>query len=109
MPKAVLWIGQLLNILAVMVLYPMAIKVGRNRWAGVVAVLVAGSANVDFVARASHVPAPGETMDAVFYWSGKGLNWDVYAHTANGPGSVYNLDPSRGRACRRPCTRNPRA
>lgn len=37
---------------------------------------------------------PGQAMDSMFYWSGKGLNWDVYAHTATGPGSVYNLDPS---------------
>jgi hypothetical protein len=41
-PKAVLWVGQLLNILAVIVLYPLATKVGRSRWAGVAAVLVAG-------------------------------------------------------------------
>ncbi|MGE5320072.1 MAG: multicopper oxidase domain-containing protein [Hyphomicrobiaceae bacterium] len=37
---------------------------------------------------------PGEAMDGIFYWTGKGLNWDVYGHTASGPGSVYNLDPS---------------
>lgn len=42
MPKAVLWVGQLLNILAVIVLYPLATKIGKSRWAGVVAVLVAG-------------------------------------------------------------------
>lgn len=23
---------------------------------------------------------PGQAMDAIYYWSGKGLNWDVYAH-----------------------------
>jgi FtsP/CotA-like multicopper oxidase with cupredoxin domain len=30
---------------------------------------------------------PGQAMDAIFYWTGKGLNWDVYANTlfdANG-------------------------
>ncbi len=37
---------------------------------------------------------PGQAMDAIFYWSGRGLNWDVYGHTATGPGSVYNIDPS---------------
>jgi len=37
---------------------------------------------------------PGEAMDGIYYWTGKGLNWDVYAHTATGPGSVYNLAPS---------------
>lgn len=24
---------------------------------------------------------PGQTLDGVFQWTGKGLNWDVYAHT----------------------------
>ncbi len=37
---------------------------------------------------------PGLAMDGIFYWTGKGLNWDVYGHTTSGPGSVYNLDPS---------------
>ena len=41
-PQAVLWTGQLLNILAVLSLYPLATKVGRNPWAGVAAVLLAG-------------------------------------------------------------------
>jgi hypothetical protein len=40
--KAVLWVGQLLNVFAVIALYPLAAKVGRSQWAGVVAVLVAG-------------------------------------------------------------------
>jgi FtsP/CotA-like multicopper oxidase with cupredoxin domain len=25
---------------------------------------------------------PGQTIDALFQWTGKGLNWDVYAHAA---------------------------
>lgn len=37
---------------------------------------------------------PGQSEDAIFYWTGKGLNWDVYGHTTSGPGSVYNLNPS---------------
>jgi hypothetical protein len=41
-PTSVLWVGQLLNILACLSLYPLAVKVGRSRWAGVAAVLVAG-------------------------------------------------------------------
>jgi hypothetical protein len=41
-PQAVLWTGQILNILAVMSLYPLAVKLGRSPWAGVAAVLVAG-------------------------------------------------------------------
>jgi hypothetical protein len=41
-PQAVLWTGQILNILAVVGLYPLAVKLGRSPWAGVAAVLVAG-------------------------------------------------------------------
>ncbi len=37
---------------------------------------------------------PGQAMDAIFYWTGRGLNWDAYGHTSTGPGSVYNIDPS---------------
>lgn len=40
--EAVLWFGQILNILAVLVLVPLAIKIGKSPWAGVAAVLVAG-------------------------------------------------------------------
>ncbi|HEC35774.1 MAG TPA: hypothetical protein ENI39_04475 [Anaerolineae bacterium] len=40
--RAVIWVGQLLNGLAVLALYPLAVRVSGNRWAGVGAVLVAG-------------------------------------------------------------------
>ncbi len=33
---------------------------------------------------------PGLAMDGIFYWTGKGLNWDVYGHTATGPGAYYH-------------------
>lgn len=44
---------------------------------------------------------PGQTMDGIFYWTGKGLNWDVYGHKP-GDGSVcipdangyYTADPT---------------
>ncbi|MGB8323961.1 MAG: multicopper oxidase family protein [Candidatus Acidiferrum sp.] len=43
---------------------------------------------------------PGVAMDGIFYWSGRGLNWDVYDHTP-GDGSTciadangYNTMPS---------------
>jgi len=40
---SVIWVGQMLNALAALALYPLALKVsGGNRWAGVGAVLVAG-------------------------------------------------------------------
>jgi hypothetical protein len=40
--KAMLWTGQLINILAIMGLYPLVYKITKNRWAGVIAMLVAG-------------------------------------------------------------------
>jgi ribokinase len=50
-------------------------------------VLVAGSANVDFVVRASHVPAPGETVlgrEMGTYPGGKGANQAVASARAGG-------------------------
>lgn len=50
-------------------------------------VLVVGSANLDFVVRASHVPAPGETVfgrDAATYPGGKGANQAVASARAGG-------------------------
>ncbi len=50
-------------------------------------VLVAGSANVDFVVRASHVPAPGETVlgrELGTFPGGKGANQAVAAARAGG-------------------------
>ena len=26
---------------------------------------------------------PGQSFDGIFYWSGKGLNWDIYGHTGS--------------------------
>ena len=40
--QVVIWVGQILNGLAVMTLYPLAVRVSGNRWAGVGAVLIAG-------------------------------------------------------------------
>jgi len=35
---------------------------------------------------------PGLAMDGIFYWTGKGLNWDVYGHNkANSTASISNL------------------
>lgn len=58
---------------------------GTSRPAGVV--LVAGSANLDFVVRASHIPAPGETVlgrDFDTYPGGKGANQAVACARAGG-------------------------
>jgi len=42
MVQVVLWGAQVFNGLAVLALYPLALRVSGNRWAGVIAVLVAG-------------------------------------------------------------------
>jgi hypothetical protein len=42
LPAATLWAGQLVNGLAVISLYPLALRLGRNPWGGVIAVLLAG-------------------------------------------------------------------
>jgi ribokinase len=50
-------------------------------------VLIAGSANVDFVARAAHVPGPGETVlgrDFAIFPGGKGANQAVACARAGG-------------------------
>lgn len=40
--EAVLWSGQLLNILAIIAIYPLAVKIGKNKWSGLAALLIAG-------------------------------------------------------------------
>jgi hypothetical protein len=41
-PRAVVLSGQIANVAAVFTLYPLALRIGRTRWAGVVALLLAG-------------------------------------------------------------------
>ncbi len=40
--QAIIWVGQIINGLAVLALYPLALQVSGSRWAGVGAVLLAG-------------------------------------------------------------------
>jgi len=61
MPRAVLLVGQLLNALAIFTLYPLAVRLTENRWAGLMTVLVAGLLS----------PMPG------YY-----LNWGRYTQLA---------------------------
>ncbi|MBP7148272.1 MAG: multicopper oxidase family protein [Acidobacteria bacterium] len=35
---------------------------------------------------------PGQALDGIFYWTGKGLNWDVYGHGYPGDPSVCIAD-----------------
>jgi FtsP/CotA-like multicopper oxidase with cupredoxin domain len=39
---------------------------------------------------------PGQTIDALFQWTAKGLNWDVYAHTVSGTGSATCTPDANG-------------
>lgn len=40
--RAVIWVGQIFNVLAVLAVYPYAMRLGGNRWGGISAVLIAG-------------------------------------------------------------------
>lgn len=40
--RTVIWVGQIMNSLAVLAIYPLALRLGGNRWAGIGAVLLAG-------------------------------------------------------------------
>ena len=33
---------------------------------------------------------PGQTLDGIFYWTGKGLNWDVFGHNRARPTRTPN-------------------
>jgi len=40
--QATLWTGQIINALAVLTLYPLAIRIGKNPWTGILTILLAG-------------------------------------------------------------------
>ena len=40
--KAILWVGQVINILVIICLYPLVKKLGKNHWSGVFLLLIAG-------------------------------------------------------------------
>jgi hypothetical protein len=40
--QSTLWVGQLVNIFAIIALYPLAVIIGKNKWAGVFALIIAG-------------------------------------------------------------------
>jgi hypothetical protein len=40
--QTTLWVGQALNVFAIIALYPLAVMVGKNKWAGVLAIVIAG-------------------------------------------------------------------
>jgi FtsP/CotA-like multicopper oxidase with cupredoxin domain len=39
---------------------------------------------------------PGQAYDGIFYWTGKGLGWDIYGHTPGNPNNPPCLPDSNG-------------
>jgi FtsP/CotA-like multicopper oxidase with cupredoxin domain len=39
---------------------------------------------------------PGQAFDGIFYWSGKGLGWDIFAHTPTNSGNPPCLPDANG-------------
>ncbi len=73
MPKATLWMGQILNGLAVISLYPFTSHISKNKWGGIAALFIAGLLT----------PMP------MYY-----LNWGRYTQLAGQvilPGLIYFL------------------
>ncbi|MFZ6027651.1 MAG: hypothetical protein ACOYYS_08050 [Chloroflexota bacterium] len=69
--QAVLWAGQLLNVLAVLALYPLATRAGGSRWAGIVAVLVAGLLSpmpMSYVLWSRYTQLAGQAILPVAVW-----------------------------------------
>ncbi|WP_456448346.1 multicopper oxidase domain-containing protein [Thiolapillus sp.] len=62
---------------------------------------VPGVSGADISTKVYTIPmVPGETVDAIFEWTGKGLNWDIYGgtdvnlpHTCNGKPVGVDQDP----------------
>jgi len=40
---------------------------------------------------------PGETVDAIFEWTGKGLGWDIYGHEPGDPMEEGEYEPDHGK------------
>jgi FtsP/CotA-like multicopper oxidase with cupredoxin domain len=39
---------------------------------------------------------PGQAEDGIFYWTGKGLGWDIYGHTPGNPGNPPCIPDANG-------------
>ena len=74
--KAVLWTGQLLNALAVLGLYPLAVRISGSRWAGVVCVLLAGLLSpmpMEYVNWGRYTQLAGQAVLPAAAW----LTWEM--------------------------------
>ena len=82
-PQSVLWGGQLINILSVIALYPLAVKLGGNRWAGVAAVLAGGLVGVlpnFYINWATYTLLAGHTILAALLW----MAWTTFEKDRSG-------------------------
>jgi len=75
-PQSVLWYGQILNVLAVLSLYPLGVRMSGSRWGGVVAVLVAGLLSpmpMDYMNWGRYPQLAGQAILPVIGW----LLWEL--------------------------------
>ena len=81
--KATLIVGQILNVLAVLALYPLAVRIAKgNRWAGIGAVLVAGLLSpmpAYYVNWGRYAQLAGQTVLPVALW----LVWEALAPSSS--------------------------
>jgi hypothetical protein len=76
MPQAVLWSGQILNGLAVLALYPLAMRISGNPWAGVVALLLGGLLStmpMGYINWGRYTQLAGQAILPAAIW----LGWEV--------------------------------
>jgi len=77
MAQAVIWEGQILNGLAVFTLYLLARRISNNRWAGVIAVLLAGLLSpmpMFYVNWGRYTQLTGQVILPVAVW----LSWEAF-------------------------------
>jgi hypothetical protein len=82
---SILTVGQIVNGLAVLSLYPLATKVSRNRWAGMLAVLVAGLLSpmpMGYLNWGRYVQLTGQVVLPVAVW----LAWKAVESSSLRPG-----------------------
>jgi hypothetical protein len=88
--KATLIIGQIINVLAVVVLYPLAVRIAKgNRWAGIGALLVAGllmTMPAYYVNWGRYAQLAGQAVLPVALW----LVWEALA-----PSTSHSLDQKK--------------
>jgi len=84
MTQAVLWVGQIMNILAIIALFPLAEKVGRSPWAGVATVLIAGLLSpmpMYYTNWGRYPQLAGQVILPVLAW----LLWELYENKSSSP------------------------